>query len=559
MINDLLGQLVEGLDHFHHLWQIQLEQFGSVEPTFSDDDWRKGFLLLVATLEKLDVNPACELSPNDPAVSYFINASKYQRSRGVSVPQSLIVLKGMWTAMEQLIVQSVAAESTKQQIILRLHRLAQTIETRLLNDWHHRGTDEALADLEQTNRQLARETATYENIFKATSNLVLITDQQGIITDANPEARVFYSGHPLLGEFCASLFDQTISDLNQFLSRFPPHQPHELTLQRDQYHQVFNLQILPIGHTSLTDQGWMLLLNDITCMVDHRQLLEQRVAERTQALTRSEKMLDAIFQSVGKGILLIDSDREIIKANQQASEMYGIPLEVLIGTAFCTLTDPDGCLTLMALSENLLEGQRRSAEVTSLYVNGTTFPSEITMTRMDLQGQRFWPVIIRDITEQRALENGLREEKLQSEEMNVTLRNVLKSIESDRREFEQNLTNRIRTELVPGLERIRRNLEDEMVDQYFDLLKAQLVALTTGFEHSLDAGLMKLSKSELKICRFIKAGLSSKEICEAMNLSFETIQTHRKNIRKKLDLRGKEINLHSYLTSRNCELGGSDD
>jgi len=165
-------------------------------------------------------------------------------------------------------------------------------------------------------------------------------------------------------------------------------------------------------------------------------------------------------------------------------------------------------------------------------------------------------VIVRDITEQRALEDGLREEKLQSEEMNVTLRNVLKSIESDRQEAEQNLSHRIRSSLLPGLEKVRKERNQEVRSSYLNMLRDQLISLTSGFEKELDGDLLKLSKTELKICRFIKSGLTGKEICEAMNLSFETVQTHRKNIRKKLGLSGKTVNLHTFLANRNVDLGG---
>lgn len=319
---------------------------------------------------------------------------------------------------------------------------------------------------------------------------------------------------------------------------------------------MFNLQLSPLERDSLAQTGLMLLLSDITCMVDHRQALAQQISERTRALAHSEKMLDAIFQSVGKGILLIDSDREIVKSNLLASEIFGIPPEVLVGTPFCSLTDQDGCRKLYESSEQLLEGHRLQMEVTGLYVDGKTFPCEVTMTRMDLDGRPFWPVIVRDITEQRALEDGLREEKRQSEEMNVTLRNVLKSIETDRHEVEQNLTHRIRTSLLPGLEKIRGEAQSDIRASYLDLIRQQLIALTAGFETELDADLLKLSKTELKICRFVKAGLTGKEICDTMNLSFETIQTHRKNIRRKLGLQGKNINLHTFLANRSCDLGG---
>ncbi|WP_321369446.1 PAS domain S-box protein [uncultured Desulfuromusa sp.] len=285
----------------------------------------------------------------------------------------------------------------------------------------------------------------------------------------------------------------------------------------------------------------------------NRQLLEQRILDRTKALAKSEKLLGAIFHAVGKGIVLIDTEGEIVKANQQGSEIYGIPLEVLIGTPICDLTDSAGCIALENAKQQLFEGQQISAEINSIYVDGKTFPSYFTMTRMDLEGETFWPIIVRDITEEKVLNNKLWEEKRHAEEMNVTLRNVLKSIEEDRKEAEKHLSARIRTSILPGIKKIQNETQADIRESYLTLLKDQLLSLTSGFDAEIDGDLLKLTKSELKICQFIKAGLSGKEICESMNLSFETIQTHRKNIRKKLCLRGKSQSLHQFLASRNCD------
>ena len=470
----------------------------------------------------------------------------------------IICFKSMRLAIEDLIEAVIIADHIKLKALRLFHRQTDIIETAIIGEKDHNDSDQKTLDLQRVNRELTGKKNTYESIFSATSNLVLLTDKTGIIIEANPEAVVFFSGQQLIGQFCGKILDLPSDSLAELLQQITPNQVHEITLQRDQFSQVFNLQALPLSRSPVAEHGIMLLLNDITCTVDHRQAMERRVTERTRALANSEKMLDAIFQSVGKGILLIDSDREIVKANQQASEIFGIPPEVLIGTPFRYLTDEAGCNKLSAIRENLIEGQRRHVEVTSVYVDGKTFPCEITMTRMDLDNQKFWPVIVRDISEQQALESGLREEKLHTEEMNVTLRNVLKSIESDRQQFEQNLTHRIRSGLLPGLEKVRHEKDERINTIYLDLLKEQLIALTTDFETELDADLLKLSKSELKVCRFIKAGLSGKEICETMNLSFETIQTHRKNIRKKLCLRGKDVNLHTFLINRNCDLGTTD-
>jgi DNA-binding CsgD family transcriptional regulator len=81
------------------------------------------------------------------------------------------------------------------------------------------------------------------------------------------------------------------------------------------------------------------------------------------------------------------------------------------------------------------------------------------------------------------------------------------------------------------------------------------MGMTKAFPRELDIGFMKLTRTEMKICQYLQSGYSSKEIADDLNISFETIQTHRKNIRKKLGLHGRKVSLYSFLTTRRS-LGG---
>ncbi|HOS29023.1 MAG TPA: PAS domain S-box protein, partial [Deltaproteobacteria bacterium] len=255
--------------------------------------------------------------------------------------------------------------------------------------------------------------------------------------------------------------------------------------------------------------------------------------------------------------LLVDQELEIIKANQQAAEIYGMPIQNLVGSDVRQLTDEQGMKALMGFFDKLVEGQRFSGEITGVYIDGRTFPTDVTVTRIDYDGKKFWTIIVHDITEHKALEQKLFEEKSQIEEMNITLKNVLNTIEKDRRDFEGRLSARIRTSILPALEKVEKEADASVRKSYLMLLGQQITALTSGSDTGLDAGLLKLSKTELGVCRLIQAGCSSKEICEAMNLSFETIQTHRKNIRRKLRLRGRKVNLHAFLSNRVIDSAGS--
>lgn len=272
--------------------------------------------------------------------------------------------------------------------------------------------------------------------------------------------------------------------------------------------------------------------------------------ERSSGEEASEKIFSAVFESVGEGILLIDKDLEIVKANRRACEIYGLMVQNLIGAKVSSLTDEPGAHILTEFFSTLIEGRRRSAEVTGVYVDGKTFPATLTVTRSDMGGEKYWQIIVQDDTDRKNMERQLREEKQIIEEMNLTLKNVLNSIEQDKKEFENRVASKIRTTLLPSIAKISKTTSDGTRKVYLSLLEQQLLSLTEGFETELDGSLLKLSKTEIEICRLIQAGNSSKEICEALKLSFDTVQTHRRNIRKKLDLNGRKLNLHAYLLNR---------
>ncbi|XVJ66509.1 MAG: response regulator transcription factor [Lacibacter sp.] len=58
----------------------------------------------------------------------------------------------------------------------------------------------------------------------------------------------------------------------------------------------------------------------------------------------------------------------------------------------------------------------------------------------------------------------------------------------------------------------------------------------TDTGNSIELLLNTLTKQEIKICRFIYKGLSSKEVAEELSISVKTVQIHRHNIYKKLNI-----------------------
>ena len=141
---------------------------------------------------------------------------------------------------------------------------------------------------------------------------------------------------------------------------------------------------------------------------------------------------------------------------------------------------------------------------------------------------------------------ALTEEKRRQEELDITLRTVLSTIHAERDSRRDELSSHIRRVLLPALEQIGKEPDAAARRSMIQLVRGSLLPLIDGDDRARD-GLDKLTLAELKVCRLVRAGHSSKEIAGLLNISPETVQTHRRNIRRKLGLRGHDTQLAVHL------------
>ena len=80
-------------------------------------------------------------------------------------------------------------------------------------------------------------------------------------------------------------------------------------------------------------------------------------------------------------------------------------------------------------------------------------------------------------------------------------------------------------------------------------LKSHIQKITSPLIRQLSSKYLGLTPTEIRVAALIKNGKTTKEISELLYLSEYTVIFHRDNIRGKLGLKGKKINLQSYLQS----------
>jgi DNA-binding CsgD family transcriptional regulator len=149
----------------------------------------------------------------------------------------------------------------------------------------------------------------------------------------------------------------------------------------------------------------------------------------------------------------------------------------------------------------------------------------------------------------RQSENALWQEKQKLVEANTALKVLLQRREADQQQMESDVLDNVRRMVVPLLERLGRLPIPARAKIMLASLEKRLSELTQPFLRRLSAAESVLTPQEIEVAALIREGRSSKEVAALMNLSLTTINFHRRNLRRKLNLRNSRINLRTYLVS----------
>ena len=135
------------------------------------------------------------------------------------------------------------------------------------------------------------------------------------------------------------------------------------------------------------------------------------------------------------------------------------------------------------------------------------------------------------------------------EEANIALRVMLNTRAADRSELEEKVLSNVKGLILPYIEALQTSRLNS--DQIFSLktLESNVKQIISPFTVKLSSAHLKLTPKEIQIANLIKTGKTNKEIADFQRVSLRTIEFHRENIRKKLGLKNKKINLRSHLMS----------
>jgi DNA-binding NarL/FixJ family response regulator len=100
-------------------------------------------------------------------------------------------------------------------------------------------------------------------------------------------------------------------------------------------------------------------------------------------------------------------------------------------------------------------------------------------------------------------------------------------------------------EIFTAIEELREN-RTYVCDEIRNLLSKQLANENNSENNTLDK-LQLLSSREMQIIGFVRKGATSKDIASVLNITFRTVETHRHNILKKLQVKNS-TSLVNYMS-----------
>ncbi|MGA3172933.1 MAG: helix-turn-helix transcriptional regulator [Syntrophorhabdales bacterium] len=150
---------------------------------------------------------------------------------------------------------------------------------------------------------------------------------------------------------------------------------------------------------------------------------------------------------------------------------------------------------------------------------------------------------------ERAADKALSEKSRRLEEAHTALSVLLERYHEDRAQLREGVLTNVREMIVPYLEKLRRTKLDQTQTEYVDIIQRGLAYIVSPFAIRISSRTLNLTRREIEVAYLIREGKTTKQIARFLNLSPRAVDTHRYNLRRKLGIGAKKINLRSHILS----------
>jgi PAS domain S-box-containing protein len=281
-------------------------------------------------------------------------------------------------------------------------------------------------------------------------------------------------------------------------------------------------------------------------------------------MLESEEKYRVIFENANDLIVYTDLEGRFLELNDKLEEIFGYKREDFLGKRFSEVNvlGPGGLKKARKDLKNTIAGKPpQVSEFEVFRKDGTKAFVEVNSRLIRIDGRtRASILIIRDITERKKAEEALRrvheelerkvrERTLNLEEANTALRVLLRKRDEDRMELQERMLMNLKELVLPYLEKLKKSRLDERQKTLLEIIESNLGDILSPLGRQISANYLNFTPMEIQVANLVRSGKTTKEIAELLVLSTKTIEFHRENIRAKIGIKNKKVNLRTHLLS----------
>jgi DNA-binding CsgD family transcriptional regulator len=135
------------------------------------------------------------------------------------------------------------------------------------------------------------------------------------------------------------------------------------------------------------------------------------------------------------------------------------------------------------------------------------------------------------------------------EDANKALKGLLKQRAEEQKETEKKMVLNLNNLIRPYLKKLSQTDLTPRQQVYVEIIKNNINDFISPFITQAKSVGIYLTPQEIQVASLIRSGYQSKDISGLLNISVNSVNFHRKNIRTKFGLKHRQINLRTYLLS----------
>lgn len=284
-------------------------------------------------------------------------------------------------------------------------------------------------------------------------------------------------------------------------------------------------------------------------------------------LQKSEQKYRLLVESTPDWVWICDTEGHHTFSNRAVEQILGYRVEEILGTSAFRLMHPKERQKVQKWFQNAKKkkmGWKNTVIRWHHKDKSVRFLETIAEPILDAKGNLTgFTGIDRDITGRKQSEEALKKAHVELknrtndldikrkslEELNTAMKVLLDKREADKSKLEEYILANIKKLIEPYFEKIKKTILNAQQKALLRIVESNLKEIISPFTQEVSLKYLKLTSTEIQVAKQIRHGRTTNEIATFMNVSPRTVETHRKNIRKKIGLGGNRANLRSHLLS----------